>query len=123
MIPIEELRIGNYHFRGFQTENHIEKIAFAQDLCYHGFMFPIPLTEDILLKSGFIETYKEWLDCTVTPILFYKRPYFLTRLTQTQLTFAKMNDTGGEFLRNVEFVHQLQNVWYWLTGEELEIVL
>lgn len=69
---------------------------------------PIPLTEEILLKCG----------------LEYQRPDFIKG------SFAIRDFDGGYIYLNgldggliYEYLHQLQNLYFALTGEELEVKL
>ena len=72
---------------------------------------PIPLTEEWLLKLGF---KKEW-------------PTYGIKITE-DLTLAISPGNGYVFVninddvvRSIQFVHQLQNIYFALTGQELEI--
>jgi hypothetical protein len=80
---------------------------------------PIPLTEEWLLKFGFEKVNNELtniaplnLPCTFnlpnTPFSFCQGKLILTTST-------------GDFCVNTEYVHQLQNLYFTLTGEELKL--
>lgn len=77
-------------------------------------LFGIPLTEEWLLKLGakYIN-YKENQD-------YYQIPTKLLPLNITPRLKNKV-DFGFGFLRYCEYVHQLQNLYFTLTGEELTI--
>lgn len=125
MLKTNELRIGNlviyaskiveieginkntiYHSKG-QFDQNIEP-------AYEPFR-QIQLTEDWLLKFGFIKDQPEgW---------FYKQPIDI--LNQRFLLF-KHKDlpyyyADGCFSPYLKYVHQLQNLYYSLTGEELRL--
>ena len=73
----------------------------------------IPLTEDWLVKFGFELTEDSW---------FYSLDFDKTK--ETFKIFPTTNDkfhTLGldQFNMNIEYVHQLQNLYFALTGEEL----
>lgn len=76
-------------------------------------MLPIPLTEEWLVKFGFKKViddarYNEWLVGKLCIEFDEKGCYF----------------TGGEcvyYSCNIKYIHQLQNLYFALTGEELTI--
>jgi len=82
-----------------------------------------PLTEEWLLKFGFEKSkfdYKfEFRDIYFT----IKIPAFLNHDRELTLTFhPKMKEWGFTFMGNkIQYVHQLQNLYFALTGTELEI--
>ena len=125
MIDARELRIGNYvMWTGF--ENDIIKIDsitekgtwISTENGTHGVEWkdlqPIPLTEEILMKCGFEHNYKS--DYTIT----------LSHTTDDRFNF-KIYKEGGFSLWYlgvpipVGNLHQLQNLFYALSGEELEV--
>jgi len=109
-MKANELRIGNYVVFNYQNEKpkEVEVRYVAKDLAI-GFMEPIPLTEDWLLKFGFEQDGE---------------------LFHNQIALYK-NGVGGfnynvnyfehENLEEIKHVHQLQNLYFALTGEELTI--
>jgi len=81
---------------------------------------PIPLTEEILLKCGF----KKDLDGS-----FQKNDVsiFLDKRFKTNL-YLQTNDSNRNFIWfgyecKIQHLHQLQNLYFALTGEELNIEL
>lgn len=68
---------------------------------------PIPLTEEWLVKFGF---EKDSFGCLYFGYFYYRKSLFYS---------------SGEFsnigLPNIQYVHQLQNIYFALTGEELTI--
>jgi hypothetical protein len=75
---------------------------------------PIPLSEEWLLKFGFKEKSK-WTFVLNTP-----NGRMLTYHLGTKIIHYGSNGYGsGEI--NCEYVHQLQNLYFALTGEELTI--
>lgn len=73
---------------------------------------PINITKDILKKMGFNSNIKETI---------WHKPI------NNDGDLFTLNYVGGVFeftwgARQVNFVHQLQNLWYSLTGSELEVV-
>jgi hypothetical protein len=114
-MKANELRIGNwlnwyskYHRNGY-FDKQLEIDDFTQtDLSSAR---PIPLTEEWLLKFGFEEEYSQLTN-------IYK--YFLpnTPFGYCQGKFNVFTQTGC-FSVETKHVHQLQNLYFALTGEEL----
>ena len=79
---------------------------------------PIPLTDEWLIKFGFEADIDG--DCTLGTILYYgqsRNPYKRGKA----LWIACDEDYFYDFPTSVQYVHQLQNLYYALTGEELTI--
>jgi len=122
-LKAQEFRIGNYvnsigidYIEGnpFPDRNDItivkvdieilQNIQNFNNTTEFGLYEPIPLTEEILLKCGF----KKRNDCEgywLNGILFYKEI-----MSENQKT-------------KIKYLHQLQNLYWCLVGEELEINL
>lgn len=115
-LNVQKVRDGFYKTIGFG----IDKDGFA-DSYLEELIYPIPLTEEWLLKFdfsvrdsstckqwyiGFNEISNDWL-------------FDLTWLESPEL----INAPNAPFYRNgrhtIFYVHQLQNLFYCLTGEEL----
>lgn len=92
----------------------------TDDIRYSGisqfihFVIPIPLTEGLLLKCGFVKA-----DC-----------FYYTYRCSFTLWYDNFNDGSYNALsgtnhiaRNIKYLHQLQNLYYALTGKELEVQL
>lgn len=134
MVDIRELRIGNFFKTPFSDNFSVDEIYKNEDgfycvknnigcnvsyLC--GFvedLQPIPLTEELLLKCGFnVECYefqiKEQLLLTIEDfwILYNTRTNFYV-----VIFFNKA-------FKQIEYMHQLQNIYFDLTGKELEVKL
>lgn len=124
MIKANELRLGNWIYNGirepFQTNGEtINNFDVGQAIL--GLFTPIPLTEEWLVKFG-CETRR-------------------TNSGHAYLSFEKINPKtdygsgfelyedglflcdcdGGRIGNKIEYVHQLQNLYFALTGEELTI--
>lgn len=129
MINPKELRIGNLvkcegKIRsvdqigiGLISLIPIEGITF--DVCQGSELDPIPLTHEILEKAGFV--YNKETE-------YYIRRYSLGADLEINLFCLFINEFTKDF--QVEYysmpiksVHQLQNLFHALTGEELEIKL
>ena len=99
----KELRIGNY----LQNRNGIPYKVLGEMFVdgFHG-LKPIPLTEELLLRIGFsVSSLGD--DNVVSVNGFYLWKDRLQHIT-----------TGTR----IKHVHQLQNLYFALTGEELEII-
>jgi len=116
MIQPEELRLGNYvlsketqqpqRITGITTENpFIDAITF--DYTDYEDIDPIPVTEEILLKCGFEKKDAFWFTKDIIKI-------------ETTLSRGRFKYAG---FVSVKHLHQLQNLYFALTGQELEINL
>jgi hypothetical protein len=77
---------------------------------------PIPLTEEWLLKFGFSKR------AVLSSVLYdMKNPRFSIYLNPPIDKSNKWNILGIEKNINIQYVHQLQNLYFALTGEELTI--
>jgi hypothetical protein len=116
-MKANELRIGNLvnyneggifkvigiHEFGIDCEDEIETTYME----YENFK-PIPLTEEWLLKFGFEERMFGWWSDVLFLRTENRNGYFYD--------WQKTNQTTGTY---IEYVHQLQNLYFALTGEEL----
>ena len=115
MIQPQELRIGNYVEYRIQDELDERKewlelsTIDATDLVIlesgidEDFR-PIPLTEEILLKFGFLKDDNFYHLNNIWISNFYENYFSLDGFDETK----------------IEYVHQLQNLYFALTGEELK---
>jgi hypothetical protein len=82
---------------------------------YTDYAEPIPLTEEWLLKLGFIEK-KPW---------FFEIKMGDYELGINRIPLTAQIQSDGEFLafltNRTKYVHQLQNLYFAITGEELKI--
>ena len=125
-MKTQDLRIGNYvnHICndelvtdviadvGYHLLSSPKSITSRKDSDVIKELKPIPLTEEWLLKFGFVnDGYSEWmkdrytLDCEYTDKGVYN--------------FVIDNRTYLDI--DIKHVHQLQNLYFALTGEELTI--
>ena len=122
-MQAKELKLGNYCY--CQDEINviygITKEGFVQyekdnNVYYCGIdeLKPIELTEEILLKCGFDVN----IDIYYLPKMngYFKKPF-----KEAEHFLYKSN--SSDKLSSVKHLHQLQNLYYALTGEELEINL
>lgn len=131
------MRIGNcYHPVEFGSSNMIRTLSDIRMIAVRDFQIavewgadcyqPIPLTEDILLKCGFqkmiVDSYLKQDDIT----MFTKGYIELSSdLHLLYYTFDDRHDVWYyEILdRQIKYLHELQNLYFALSGEELQIKL
>jgi hypothetical protein len=122
MIKANELRLGNYLelISNVNGESMIKQVDIdILRVMTHGMkpnyeIKPIPLTEEWLLKLGYkFFDYKSHIKFAV----------IIDNIVSYDINFYK-----GEFIMphknkpiNIKHVHQLQNLYFALTGEELTI--
>jgi hypothetical protein len=124
-MKANELRIGNYILNEYDTPSKVREIThyecvflgdnlLKQDLQNCN---PVPLTEELLLKCGFNKKARRivwdigWIELWYSS---YAKNY--------QVRFYK---TGNDIEKviNIEYLHQLQNLYFAITGEELDVKL
>jgi len=116
MIKANELRLGNWVFDPegeMSTVNAIGKTNYSLDNFYHGHIDdikPIPLTEDILLKCGFEFDGLSYIKEYGEEYFFY-----VSYDGESFVISADDSDIGKPFY----YLHQLQNLYWCLCGEEL----
>jgi len=118
-MEARELRIGNYVQTPLKIiqiivsvsegECEIDGSEFGKSYFDVDDLEPVSLTEEWLLKFGFDN--KEF-ECN-QHIYFFDSPVRFMR--------RQLNSSRHQFLANLEYVHDLQNLFYALTGQELEI--
>lgn len=140
MISANELRIGNWFKNGnnfYQSTGVLKLGSYYKSITGHGDIFayyealePIPLTEKILLKCGFekILTFNEWRRNKILKHEHFNFPLY----EHEKINMYLYPFFGGNFLfyngctmnvSHMPYLHQLQNLYYALTGKELEINL
>jgi hypothetical protein len=122
-MEASDFRVRNYFMNDFGTVlqvcevrmNHLEADNFNTQCRYKDEVFGIPLTEEWLLKFGFKkdeDIQKEWS--------------YTLNISGGIVTLFHHNKTAGLIFIDlasglVQYVHQLQNLYFALKGEELEI--
>jgi hypothetical protein len=124
MIDAKELRIGNICLRK-NKHTEIEQIheltaSCILDISSNGvnssFIYqPIQLTEELLLKCGFEKNF-EWT-CSIYIKGNYKLVYYVGEKGWS-IGFKNYSDYS-----NLNYLHQLQNLYWCLVGGELNISL
>ena len=135
-MKAQELRIGNYYLQdclgGDISHITAEDILELYDDPLEDYFKPIQLTEDWLLKFGFdrrTEASDKWyVDYRVAYSLFGAiqcGDEFILPWDDIYYIFCIATTNDGmesyETLTKIKYVHQLQNLYFALTGEELTI--
>ena len=106
IYEISELKKDVVHFKGFHAGEFYKDIE------------PIPLTEEWLLKFGFEDVTGVYYTLHISPdfkLLLIPADGFYPQLDK-----ADENNWQSVSLNKIEHVHELQNLYFALTGEELE---
>ncbi|MEL7678146.1 hypothetical protein [Elizabethkingia meningoseptica] len=113
-MKIQELRIGNYlKYEMNQFHIIVESIELTNNLVNATdieYLEPIPLTEERLLEFGFdsdLVLRSEGLELSYTP-----DPSNIEVSTKFELNGVNIP---------IEYVHQLQNLYFVLTGKDLKL--
>lgn len=120
MIKASELRIGNIVECSGEVYT-VNGIPNSNTVLLYGWPYkeppvsirPVILTEEWLLKLGFSRSALPFSDGV------YEGPIIDHRVEYNAGSF--MYCLWSQHLRNMEHVHQLQNLYHALTGEELQI--
>ena len=120
-MELKELRIGNWvmgHHKPFRwglKHFHLLKQSNLDEIIKE----PIALTEEILLKCGFRDN-----EGRIVRHFHVKYVYYSVVSSDVPFSFKIGFSDGKEFfITNVEYLHQLQNIYFSLTGVELKVKL
>lgn len=115
-MKANELRIGNYvntgnfHLPKYRGNYQVKEEWFKWSSKFK----PIPLTEEWLLKMGFVVTEtKAGIEC-----FYFGKRYSVFQPANTKVWLLVDGEKG---LCETKHIHQLQNLYFALTGCELEI--
>jgi hypothetical protein len=126
-MKANELRIGNlvtYENKTHKIFGISEQYPFLDTIEYGAFVVewydlkPIPLTEDWLLKAGFEVVYDSEFTKRLDFIKDNRFDFFINKQNET---LSGIRFKGNTFFNEAKHVHQLQNIYFALTGEELAI--
>lgn len=116
-MKANELRVGNWVCNDFTLEDievYPMMIHRLSKIEGEHHIKPIPLTEDWLIKFGF-KPVKNGVEIKVIEEYVKINSFFNGKPLTLEI------DGRRAPLRNIKYVHQLQNLYFALTGEELEI--
>ena len=129
-MKANEVRIGNYIRycdNNYQVEQIIKrngKYALIFENLYHGVWIDevekIELTEDILLKYGFELIYDGYY---TTKLYLIQDTRFDFLINKQNFELSELVYIGDIYYPNVRYLHELQNLYYAITKEELEVQL
>jgi hypothetical protein len=103
-MKASELRIGNYvQYEGLKSPIKVS-IIDTTETSTKTKAKPIPLTEEWLLKFGFVKKGR-----------FYRLGAITVEIHNNLCRIC----LAGNFIANVEFVHSLQNLYFCLSKKEL----
>jgi hypothetical protein len=118
-MKASELRIGNLVMDGKDIEQ-VNARMIDMLVKIEADFDPIPLTEEWLLKLGFKQCGYEMLS--------WKHETLLPSFNLDGINWADFDEPDYQFLNykvadeilRIDYVHQLQNLYFVLTGEELK---
>lgn len=118
-MKARELRIGNYvNSKGrFDIVTRLEYVVFEDVAMCWGQYYeqiipePIPLTEEWLLKFGFKKPAHIWCG----------DKFHLTNYDRDHSLWCVAMNKNNAIIANIRYLHQLQNLYFALTGEELTL--
>lgn len=127
MIQANELRIGNRFIRELpckRGQDFDSAFVLTEELMGKLFgdtteialqdLFPIPLTPEILEKCGFKKHNNAWV-----PLDYNEHDYNRWRFTIWNQHEDEYSYNSAEFPVHLQYLHQLMNLYYSLTGTEL----
>ena len=128
-MKLQELRIGNYVRFSFETSKtaivkglvdgkvHYEKEDGKLNVIIAPYIEPIPLTNEWLLKLGFVKHEQGY------SIESGRQGFIMDLAQDTDWIILYRDDIGCRYnsLIFLDYVHQLQNLYFALTGEELKL--
>lgn len=133
-MKASDLRIGNYVLHSgvmkqvYRISNkgvdfylgETKKGIYTQSFKYEA-LEPIPLTEEWLLRFGLFKSNNGWFRKTETPS--HNKEIVTLSINVDTFSTAIFGDEALEpsYIKECQFVHQLQNLYYTLTGEELTL--
>lgn len=124
MIQPKELMLGNWVLAGSKTQFPMYVVGLFADMVYLDFednvgdmweereedVFPMPLTEELFLRNGFIKSQKGAFDIyeieDETVFLFIST----THGTNKYLVSVKLEDLCIVEHNSIQYVHELQNI-------------
>lgn len=114
MIDPKELRIGNIVAIAIVDEPVKIKAVIPEQEYYVG----IPLTEEWLVKAGFtpVPTPAAWDDCNKA----FDKGVFRGGLMKGTKKYIMFDFKINGYYKEIDYVHQLQNIYFALTGQELD---
>ena len=125
-MRVEDLRVGN--LVALEAIGHEDEITDWSVMDYEFYQGkdnfkPIALTEEILLDCGFSITYDpENVHYKINVCNEYNEKIVINRKVGYDVFYIQHKDCNdySHFTTQIIYVHQLQNLYFALTGKELE---
>lgn len=135
-MEAKELRIGNYVFNSAKEICQVSTLSKWKEIHNCSYFQPIPLTEEILLKCGFYKDEikrqsKQHSAYYSIEFLDYKYSFAYAEFRKNWGFYHSYIDAPNEEDNNkfdfiscgIKYLHQLQNLYFALTNEELIVNL
>ncbi len=117
-MKASEFRIGNFVISKFTlNEAVVDEYTFSKVKDHTAMFEPIPLTEEWLVKFGFEAS--PFLNQNI--LYSFGILHLLHSDSPNSYGCSFDPENNNSWFREVQFVHQLQNLYFALTGEELTI--
>ena len=133
MIKEQELRLGNYVMQKVNNRIVTTKVTYALfDFIAQGgnnFVYPVVLKAELLEKSGFIENknyplYPEAREFILAvPVNGSNKNELFAYIKNNGECFGRATVNNTISSNNFYHMHQLQNLYFTLCGQELDIKL
>lgn len=122
-MEAKELRLGNYIecFKKYAKGIHTVDLSTFSNVIYdeeekNNLFKPIPLTEEWLVKFGFEKVYESSFRVKYDYMRDFRFGYDVNKALKNTPEGVSFR---GDNYTNIKHVHQLQNLYYALTGKEL----
>ena len=123
-LSAKDLRIGNIiqkngkiHYTNIFTIRDIKNLSIDDTDNFE----PIPLTEEWLLKAGF--NYKNYHPTTIGSTNVFGSGLYISQMISNGFSLVFQTDKKNFYFefsdRYINYVHELQNLYFSLTGSEL----
>lgn len=128
MIAVNELRIGNwvtYMGDRFGTIQYLKDVVYITGNTQWSYksITPIPISSDILEKAGFEKIQEGSMSHPEVWRISYQRRVVENKIDISIRGEEEIYWLEGNTIVELHFVHQLMNLYFALTGKELDIKL
>lgn len=116
-MKANELRIGNWVYNHEPRKEYLLQVESGNQIDFESeYYLPIPLTEEWLLKFGFKTVRNSFLSFQ---LIYEQYGLHFKVFKNGVISFVLKDRNGKDEYRQINHVHQLQNLYFALTGEEL----
>ena len=124
-----EFRIGNFYQakspekKEYEPKYRLDSFSLCQAINNEINLKPIPINDDWLVKLGFKLDFEDnyWINLQTHYLELIKMPGGCYFPVFAQMPEASITPEQRVSLKMIKNIHQLQNLYFILTGEELEI--